>query len=82
MPWAWLKVRLRFDTLMGMYAFDTPEHQYHRQSKFIDDHNITHFQYDRSLRAVFGMLITENITREFNRQTSIFFDVHNEIFYQ
>lgn len=43
MPYAHLKVRIRFDTLIGMYSFDIPQNQYHRQSKFIDSHNLTHF---------------------------------------
>ena len=34
LPFAELKVLLRFSNLLGMYAFDIPENQYHRVSKF------------------------------------------------
>lgn len=36
---------------------------------------------DRSMRAVLGLLITENLTRQYNRQTSIYHEEHSQIYY-
>ena len=82
MPFANLNVRLKFNTLTGMYSFDVPSKQYHRQSKFIDPYSQTWHTYDRSLRAVFGQLMTANTTQEYNRQTTIFEEVHDAVYYQ
>ena len=61
-PHAELKVRLKFNNLLGMYSFDIPNKQYHRQSKFIDKDEYIHHSLDRSLRAVYSMLMTHNLT--------------------
>jgi hypothetical protein len=65
-----------------MYSFDIPEKQYHKFAKFIDRSDFVNEMYDRSLRAVFPLIISENMTSEFNYQTSFWSDELDEIFYQ
>ena len=72
LPHATLKVRLRYNSLIGMYSFDIMPKQYHRQSKFIDKIEDIHDSYDRSLRAVYPMQVSQNLTSEYNYGTSIF----------
>lgn len=81
LPFAELNVRLRFNTLIGMYSFDIEPNQYHRQSRFMDNFDATHMKYDRSLRAVFPLLMAKNLTSEFNYGTSIYLEVNDTIYY-
>jgi hypothetical protein len=54
-PYAELKVRLRFNTLLGMYSFDVMPTQYHHTNLNVDKEELVHDLYDRSLRALFTL---------------------------
>ena len=46
-----MRVRLRFNTIIGMYSFDIAQNQYHKMSKYTDKSDYINDHYDRSMRA-------------------------------
>ena len=47
----------------------------------MDKSELVNNMYDRSLRAVYQLLVAENMTQEFNWQTSIFNEPQDEVYY-
>ncbi|CDW74032.1 UNKNOWN [Stylonychia lemnae] len=77
--YAELRVRLRFNRLIGLYSFDG--HQYMDDYKFQDPYLNVNMAKDRSLLSTFPYLVMENMTVYYDWKTSIYLDGNRQVFF-
>lgn len=81
MPYADLKVVLRFSTLLGMYTFDE-HHQFHTQNKWRNhDYDSIFNNFDFSLRATLPQIMQADLPSWHNYKNSIYIKSMEAVIY-
>eukprot|EP00347_Sterkiella_histriomuscorum_P012274 403369219 len=77
--YAELRVRLKFNRLLGLYVFD--QHQYMAEFGFQDTYQAVNKAKDRSLTSSFPYLVMNNMTSYFDWKTSIYLEGNRKVYY-
>ena len=77
-PYAELVVRLRYNSLTSMYAFD--QEQYHPHFHFDDSYQTVFQNYDMSLRTQIGQILTADLPAYYNFRQNIYMEALDEVF--
>ena len=78
-PYADLTVRLRYNSLTSMYAFD--QDQFHKQFHFDDTYEDVFYNYDMSLRKNIGQILSADFPAYNNFRQNIYYEAIDEIIY-
>ena len=78
-PYADLTVRLRYNSLTSMYAFD--QDQFHKQFHFDDSYEDVFYNYDMSLRRNLGQILSADFPAYNNYRQNIYYEAIDEIIY-